>query len=266
VVSTASLGLSQRENWDSILPWIGVRFPGIGIKTVSDHWENELSALKTTLLTMASHAEAAVNRAVKALLRRDDDLARQIKEDARVIDALEKQIDQTSLQLLTRQPTAAEVRMITMVMKIAHDLERVGDEATTISRRCLELSREPQLKQSADIPRIAALALQMLKGALDAFVNRDSARAQAVIPQDAKVDELHKSLHRELRLQMAAQPAVIEPCLNLMVVSKSLERIADHATNIAEEVVYLCEGQDIRHTGKTRGQKTEAPDPSAPGR
>ena len=137
-----------------------------------------------------------------------------------------------------------------MAMKISHDLERVGDEATTISRRCLELSHEPPLKQRAEIPRMATLALEMLKESLDAFVNRDAGKARAIIPRDEEVDLLNKQLHRELASYMVAEPATITRCLSLMVISKSLERIGDHATNIAELVVYLYEGHDIRHTGK----------------
>ncbi len=207
---------------------------------------------------MASHAEAAVNRAVKALIKRDDDLARQTKEEDSVIDRLEIEIDEAAIALLSHQPAATDVRLITMTMKIAHDLERVGDEATTISRRCLALSREPQLKQAASIPRMAALAVQMLKDALDAFVHRDPARARAVIPRDEAVDALNKQMRRELAACMAAQPATIGRCLDLMVISKSVERIADHATNIAEEVVYLCEGRDIRHGGKKAKAATPA--------
>jgi phosphate transport system protein len=217
---------------------------------VSAELPSELVTLKEKLLTMASHAEAAVNRAVKALLRRDDDLARRTKEEDSVIDRLEMEIDEGALQLLARKPGPFELRLITMAMKIALDLERVGDEATTISRRCLELSHEAPLKQRVEIPHMAALALQMLKDSLDAFVNRDPARARAVIPRDEDVDAMNKRLHRELAGYMVEQPTTITRCLNLMVISKSLERIADHATNIAELVVYLYEGLDIRHTSK----------------
>jgi phosphate transport system protein len=137
-----------------------------------------------------------------------------------------------------------------MAMKISHDLERVGDEATTISRRCLDLSTQPPLRNQVDIPRMATLALQMLKDALDAFVNQDPAKARGVIPRDAEVDALNKEFHRELTAYMSMDPGNIPGSLSLMVVAKSLERIADHATNVAEEVVYLCEGNDIRHSGK----------------
>ena len=199
---------------------------------------------------MASHAEAAVNRAVKALMRRDDELARRTKDEDSVIDRFEMEIDEAAMLLLASHPKADELRLITMTMKISHDLERVGDEATTISRRCLELSREPPLRHAIEIPKMAALALQLLKEALDAFVNRDAGKARAVIPRDEAVDSLNRQLRRELAGLMAEEPATINRCLNLMVVSKSLERIADHATNIAEMVVYLCEGRDIRHPAK----------------
>ena len=211
--------------------------------------EPELPALKEKLLIMASRAEAAVNRAVKALMKRDDHLARQIKHEDNVIDRLEMEIDETALALLEEGPTGMDLRLITMAMKISHDLERVGDEATTISRRCLDLTTEPPLGDHVDIPRMATLALKMLKDALDAFVNRDPAKARAVIPRDAEVDALNKEFHRELTSCMAQDVGTITRCLNLMVIAKSIERIADHATNVAEEVVYLYEGADIRHSG-----------------
>ena len=217
---------------------------------MSNQFEKDTAALKEKLLLMASHTEAAVNRAVKALLRRDDNLARRTKEEDSVIDQLEIEIDDAAIGLLELGPHGTDLRLLTMVMKISHDLERVGDEATTISRRCLELSHEPPLKQQVDIPQMATLALQMLKESLDAFVNRDPAKARAVIPRDDEVDQLNKQLHRELASYMAEQPATITRCLNLMVIAKRLERIADHSTSIAEEVVYLCEGHDIRHGGK----------------
>ena len=211
--------------------------------------EPELPALKEKLLIMASRAEAAVNRAVKAMIKRDDHLARQIKHEDNVIDRLEMEIDEAALALLEAGPTGMDLRLITMAMKISHDLERVGDEATTISRRCLDLTTEPPLRYQVDIPRMATLALEMLKDALDAFVNRDPAKARAVIPRDAEVDALNKEFHRELTGYMAQDTSTITRCLNLMVIAKSLERIADHATNVAEEVVYLYEGNDIRHSG-----------------
>ena len=214
------------------------------------HFEQEIAALKETLLTMASLAEAAVNKAIKALVERDDDLARAVKEEDNAIDRFEIELDDMAINLLSKAPLASDLRLITVAMKISHDLERVGDEATTIVRRSLELSQEPQLKPYVDIPRMAKKALQMLGDALDAFVNRNPEKARAVIPRDHEVDLLNKQLHRELSSYMVEKPATITRCLNLMVISKSLERIADHATNVAEEVVYLYEAKDIRHTGK----------------
>src|ERR1051325_813214 len=215
---------------------------------MAHHFDQEIAALKEKLVTMASHAEAAVNRSIQALIDHDDEIAARAKEDDRIIDRFEIEIDDMALKLLSRSPLASDLRLITIAMKISHDLERVGDEATTICRRALELNQEPQLKPYVDIPHMAGIALQMLKEALDAFVTRDPARARAVIPRDKEVDSLNKQLHRELASYMVEKPATISRCLNLMVISKSLERIADHATNVAEEVVYLYEGRDIRHT------------------
>ena len=214
------------------------------------HFDQELAALKEILLTMASKAEAAVNNALKALVDRDDDLARSVKEEDNAIDQLEIEVDEMAIGLLSKAPLASDLRLITVAMKISHDLERVGDEATTISRRAVELGQEPQLKPYIDIPRMAKMALEMLGDALDAFVNANPEKARAVIPRDKEVDALNRQLHRELSSYMVEKPTTITRCLNLMVISKSLERIADHATNLAEEVVYLYEAKDIRHTGK----------------
>jgi phosphate transport system protein len=214
------------------------------------HFERELGQLKEKLLTMSSHATSSVANAVKALVDRNDDLARQVIESDTVLDSIEKEIDEMSINLLSKAPLASDLRLITVAMKCSHHLERVGDEATTIARRSIELSQEPQLKPYVDIPRMANMALDMMNEGLSAFVNRNSDRARAIIPRDKEVDALNKQLHRELASFMIEKPTTISRCLNLMVISKSLERIADHATNIAEEVVYLFEAKDIRHTGK----------------
>ena len=211
------------------------------------HFDQELTALKEKLITMGGLAEAAVRRSMKALLERDDSYARNAKEEDSALDELEMEIDDMAITLLAKAPLASDLRLVTVAMKISRDLERVGDEATTIARRALELNAAPQLKPYVDIPKMADLALDMLKQALDAFVTRDTARARAVIPRDKEVDNLNKQLHRELAGYMIEQPPTITRALNLMVISKSIERIADHATNIAEEVVYVYEGRDIRH-------------------
>jgi phosphate transport system protein len=214
-------------------------------------FDQELSELKEKLLAMASHAETSVQAAVRALTERNDDLAQEVISNDSIIDQFEIDMDELAVRLLAlKAPVASDLRLITVAMKISHDLERVGDEATTIARRALELSKEPQLKPYVDIPRMAGIGLQMLKDALDAFVNRAPDRARAIIPRDKEVDAINKQLHRELASYMIEKPTTITRALNLMVISKSLERIADHATNIAEEVVYIYEARDIRHSGK----------------
>jgi len=213
------------------------------------HFDQELDDLKNKLLTMGSHAESLMQKAMKALLERDDELARDVKEDDEILDQLEIEIDDLGVQLLAKAPLAFDLRLITVAMKISGDLERVGDEATTIARRSIELSQEPPLKEYVDIPRMAELGRHMLKEALDSFLHRAPERARAIIPRDKEVDAMNKQLHRELASFMIEKPSTVTRCLNLMTISKSLERIADHATNIAEDVVFLYEGRDIRHQG-----------------
>ena len=209
----------------------------------------ELAGLKEKLLTMASHAESSVYKVIEALGKRDYDLARRIEADDAAIDRFEVAVDDLAIKLLGQAPRASDLRLITVAMKISQNLERVGDETTTIARRVQELCQEVPLKLDVDIPRLANLALQLLKSALDAFVAQDAAAARALIPQDKEVDLLNKQIHRQLAEQMVADPQTILRCLNVMVISKSLERIADHGKNVAEEVVYLCEAKDIRHSG-----------------
>jgi phosphate transport system protein len=216
---------------------------------MESHNEISLELLKQKLLTMASYAETAVNEALQALQQRDVELAKRVKEKDRAIDQFEVEIDDLVIQLLTKAPLASNLRLVTITMKISQDLERVGDEATKIAKRARDLAQEPPLKIVLDLPRMAALALDMLKAALDAFVNHDSTAARAVIPRDKEVDAINKQIHNMLAQRMVEDTSTISRCLHLMVVSKSLERIADHATNVAEDVVYLCEAQDIRHTG-----------------
>ncbi len=221
---------------------------------MDNHFEMGLDELRQKLLAMASYAETAVNRAVQALVQRDHDLALRVKDEDRVIDQFEVEIDEMAIQLLTKAPLATNLRLVTVAMKISQDLERVGDEASKIAKRARDLTQEPPIKLDLDLPRIAGLALEMLKTALDAFVNHDAAAARAIIPRDKEVDALNKEIHNKLAQLMVSNPETIGRCLHWMVASKSLERIADHATNIAEDVVYLCEALDIRHTGvKSQG-------------
>lgn len=210
----------------------------------------ELDELKQKLLTMASHAETAINDAIRALVDRDYDLALRVKDNDRILNQFEIEIDDLAINLLAKAPLASDLRFVTVAMKISQNLERVGDEAAKIAKRARDLSQEPPVKINVDLPRMASLALVMLKGSLDAFVHRDSAAARSIIPRDKEVDALNKQINHELALHMIEHRDTVLRCLNLIMVSKSLERIADHAKNVAEEVVYLCEAQDIRHAGK----------------
>ena len=211
------------------------------------HFSEELAALKEKLLTMGSRAESAVSQAVQAVTGRDDDLAVQVQADDNIMDQYEIEIDELAIQLLCKAPVATDLRLITVAMKISANLERIGDEATTIARRAVELNQEPPVKVRLDIPHMAEVALGMLKESLDAFVQKQPEQARAIVPRDKEVDAMNRRVRRELSGYMASNPGAIPCCLSLMTVSKSLERVADHATNIAEEVVYLCEARDIRH-------------------
>jgi phosphate transport system protein len=211
------------------------------------HHDKELAELRDTLLIMASHAEAAVTRAVQAVVNRDESLAAQVRTGDDTLDALEVRIDDLGVALLAKAPLASDLRLVLMAMKISQNLERVGDEAGKIAKRARELATEAPLKAQFDIPGMARLVLDMLKTSIDAFVRRDAAAAMAIIPRDKEVNALNKKYQAELIELMTKDPENIRRCLWLTIVFKSLERIADHAKNVAEEVVYLCEARDIRH-------------------
>lgn len=215
------------------------------------HFEHELGSLKEQLLAMASHAEKAVNEAVQALVNRDHDLAVKVRQDDEILDRYEVEIDEQAIAVLSKAPLASDLRLVTVAMKICQNLERVGDEASKIAKRARDLSEEVPVKVTVDFPGMAGLALGMLKASLDAFVRRDTAAARALIPQDKQVDAVNKAIQAQLVEFMTQNPDTIARCLHLITAAKSLERIADHAKNIAEEVVYLYEAQDIRHTLKS---------------
>jgi len=214
------------------------------------HFSEEMAQLNETILAMASHAESAVARAMRALVERNDALALKVQEDDNTIDQFEITVDDIAIHLLAKAPLATELRLITVAMKISQNLERVGDEACSIARRAHDLNAEPQLKPYIDLPRMATMSLEMLRDALTAFIERQPEKARAVIPRDKDVDDLNRQLHRELSSYMVERPTTISRCLNLMVISKCLERIADHATNVAQQVVYLYEAKDIRHAAQ----------------
>ncbi len=217
---------------------------------MENQYEIGLEALRQKLLLMASHSEKAVNEAVQALMQRNHDLALRVKADDNTIDQLEIEIDDMAIHLLTKAPLATNLRLVTVAMKISQNLERIGDEATKIAKRARDLAQEPPVKITLELPQMAAMALAMVKDALDAFAHRDAATARALIPRDKEVDALNRVIHQQLAEHMMANPDTIARCLHWIVAAKSLERVADHAKNIAEEIVYLCEAQDIRHAGK----------------
>ncbi|HEY2952511.1 MAG TPA: phosphate signaling complex protein PhoU [Verrucomicrobiae bacterium] len=223
--------------------------------------DRELAGVKKMLVTMGGLADDAVRRAISAMVNRDAGMASTGKETDKEIDELQLEIDEKAIELLPLARSSEELRFITVAMKIARDLERVGDEATTISRRAFDLSQDTHALPTVDVPRRAKMALSMLEDALKAFITGDSARAREVIPRDKEVDELNKQLNRELTQEIMANPEATPRCLNFMVISKSLERIGDHAKNIAEDVVYLYEGRDIRFTGRGKLRRAEPPRP-----
>ncbi len=214
---------------------------------MSIHFEQHLDELKEKLLAMAGHAESALTRAVQALLERDAPLAARVVEDDKILDHYEIEIDELSIVLLAQAPLASHLRFITVAMKASHELERVGDESTTIARRAQKLAEAPALEVALPLSRMAALVGQLLQEALQSFVARTPAKALAVIPLDKEIDRLNRENYEALVAIMSRDADSISRALHWIAISKSLERIGDHATNIAEEVVYLYQGRDVRH-------------------
>jgi len=211
-------------------------------------FDEELKALKERLFTMAGLAEQAVGKSVKALVDRDLKLAKDVIQEDAAINRLEVEIEETCLNLLARyQPEARDLRMIAMVFKIVNDLERVGDQGVNIGERTQELLKESLLKPLIDIPKMAVLAQQMLKDSLDAFVNQDAELARSVCRRDDEVDHLNDQVYRDLLVYMTQDPKTIVRAIDLILVGRHLERVADHATNIAEDVYYLVRGTTIKH-------------------
>lgn len=213
-------------------------------------FETELDELRQKLLLMASHAENAVNQSVQALIQRDHDLSVRVCHNDDAIDRFEVEIDQLVILLLAKAPLATDLRLVTVAIKISYNLERIGDEATKIAKRSRDLAQEPALKIDFEIDRLAEMTINMVKDALDAFAHRDPAAARAIIPRDKDVDALNRNIHQTLAQHMTGNPETIGRCLNWIVAAKSLERIADHAKNVAEQVVYLYQAEDIRHSSK----------------
>lgn len=215
---------------------------------IDRHYDEELQELRHHLLEMGGLVEKQIADAIHALVERDDEFARLIIERDRTVNRMEVQIDDMCLRLLAlHQPAARDLRLITTALKINTDLERAGDMAENICERVLELCREPQLKPLIDLPRMAAIAQGMLRQALDAFVREDTELALQVCHQDDEVDQLADQLLRELLTFMLEDPHTISRALRLIFISKYIERLADHATNIGEMVIFMVKGKSIRH-------------------
>ena len=212
------------------------------------HFDEELKNLKQKLLHMADTAQEMLGLAVKALTERKDDLARDVFEREKQVNLMEIDIEDAVLRLLaTRQPAAGDLRLLTAILKINNDLERVGDQAVNISEIAIELLKQPPLKPLIDIPHMANLAQRMIKNSLDAFVNHNPALAQQVCGDDDAVDLLNDQIFRELLTYMMEDPKSINRAVDLILVARNIERVADHATNISEDVIFIEEGKNIKH-------------------
>jgi phosphate transport system protein len=217
------------------------------------HFTEELDDLKHRLLEMGGMVESAVYRSVAAVVEKDGDQAQQVLKNEARINQMEIEIDELATRLLaTQQPMAVDMRFLTAAIKINNDLERMGDLAVTIVERALSLMHEPVIRPVIDIPRMAKLTESMIRKSLDAFVRRDPELARSVLLSDDAVDNLRDAIYEELIQYMKRSPENVRPGVNLMFVARNLERLADHATNIAEDVLFLVQGVDVRHHAEVR--------------
>jgi len=211
-------------------------------------FDEELKSLKEKLLEMAARAEEQIALSVRGLKDRDERLACQVLKREEAINILDVEVDEMAMRLLAlRQPMATDLRFITSAMKIGSDLERIGDLAVNIAERTMDLLKHPQLKPLIDIPRMAELAQEMVRDALNAFINGDDKLAKDVCERDDRVDQLNEQVFRELLTFMMADATTIPRAVDLILVGRHLERIADHATNIGENVIYMVRGRTIKH-------------------
>jgi phosphate transport system protein len=217
------------------------------------HFQQELDELKAKLLEMSALVESAIYRSVQGVVEKNEDLAQQVIRNETRVNLLEIEIDDMAIGLLALQaPMAIDLRLITAAIKINNDLERMGDLSVSMAESALALIKEPVIRPLIDIPHIAALAQGMVRKALDAFVNRDPELARSVLASDDAVDNLRTANYHELISFMESNPGQIPQALRLLTVVRNLERIADHATNIAEDVLFLVKGIDVRHHNEER--------------
>jgi phosphate transport system protein len=225
------------------------------VERVVRHFEEDLEQLKTRLLEMGGLAEEEVRLAVQGLVSRDREIIDRVLTGDEPLNSMHIEIDGRCFTLLALfQPMAADLRTIVAIAKINTDLERVGDLAVNIAEAAIRYAGHPPVKKFVDIPRMATIAQAMLRDALDAFVRRDTALAQHVLDEDDKLDELKSQIFRELLTYMLQDPSTIEAALDLILVSRHLERIGDHATNIAEDVIFIVLARDVRHHAAEPGR------------
>lgn len=213
------------------------------------HLDHYLDELRQSLLRMGGLVEEMISGAMQSLMDRDSDHASVVIASDKQVDALEKEIDEACHSVLARQqPTAGDLRFLVAVMKIANDLERQGDSAVNVAQSVHVLNLEPPLKPYIDLPRMAKLVQQMVRDSLDSLVQKNAALALDVCQRDDQVDAIYKQLFRELLTYMIEDPRTVTRALHLLLIARNFERIADHATNVAEDVIYYVEGRDIRHS------------------
>jgi phosphate transport system protein len=217
------------------------------------HFIEELDYLRSRLLEMSSLVEDSVYRSVLSLTEKDPQQAQRVLQNEAEINRMEIEIDDLAVRLLAlQQPMATDLRLLTAAIKINNDLERMGDLAVNIVERALSLINEPLIKPLIDIPAMATRVQSMIRKSLDSFVKRDAELARTVLVSDDAVDELRDAIYEELIAFMERDPKTVRQAINLMFVARNLERLADHATNIAEDVLFLVEGVDVRHHAETR--------------
>ena len=217
-------------------------------KHILGTFDEALSSLRNNVLMMAGLAERTLDRAIKGLLQRDDNLCTTAIADDEEIDQLEKQIDKDGIDLLLRfQPVASDLRRVVSAMKLSSNLERMGDQAVSIARNARKLNRHPQLQETELIEPMRTVAMQMFKDSVDAYVQEDVEMGRGLKARDKELDEMNASASRRLIERMAQDPDQLRGYLNLMFIARHLERVGDHATNIAEDAVYAAAAEDIRH-------------------
>jgi phosphate transport system protein len=220
----------------------------IAPKHILGSFDEALASLRNNVLMMAGLAERSLDRAIRGLLQRDENLCTTAIADDEEIDQLEKQIDKDGVDLLIRfQPVASDLRRVISAMKLSPNIERVGDQATNIARRARKLNRHPALPEMELIVPVQSCAMAMFKDSIDAFVREDVDQARAVVARDKELDDMNRSANRRLTERMVSDPDQLRGYLNLIFISRCLERVGDHATNIAEDAVYAAAAEDIRH-------------------